>query len=127
VPTNNFTVDPGPCADGGSVFLPGAPVKDAGFLSCSQYDRNDPDWRHPPECSWFESPETPTDEQSGDQLELSAAPVGPGGPTTPLSGPGAGVDAGTATGIAASLAGVALLLLALGRVRRGVLTPLPRS
>ena len=127
VPTTNFTVDPGPCADGGSVFLPGAPVKDAGFLSCSQYDRNDPDWRHPPECSWFESPEKPTDDQSGSDLDLTAAPVAPGGPTTPLSGPGAGVDSGAAAGIAASLAGMALLLLALGRMRRGVLTPLLRS
>ena len=57
--TDNFTLDPPACADGGSVFLPGAVVKDAGFLTCSQYDRNDPDWRHPPACSWFDDPARP--------------------------------------------------------------------
>ena len=44
------------CAAGGSVFLPGAAVKDAGFLSCSQYDRNDPTWRHPPACHLVRRP-----------------------------------------------------------------------
>lgn len=58
--TDNFTVDPPTCAAGGSVFLPGAAVKDAGFLSCSQYDRNDPTWRHPPACTWFDDPAGPT-------------------------------------------------------------------
>ena len=60
-PTDNFVVDPGPCADGGSKLLPGVPAKDAGFLSCSQYDRADPTWRHPPACEWFDSPAKPTD------------------------------------------------------------------
>ncbi|HEX6247895.1 MAG TPA: right-handed parallel beta-helix repeat-containing protein [Nocardioidaceae bacterium] len=73
VPTDNFLVDPGPCDEGGSTFLPGtSAVKDAGFLSCSQYDRNDPTWRHPPACEWFDSPEQPTDEQSGGPLALAA-------------------------------------------------------
>ncbi len=80
-PTNNFTVDPGPCADGGSQVVPGLPAKDAGFLSCSQYDRSDPTWKHPPECTWFDSPEKPTDDGSSTPLELSsgetAAPTGP--------------------------------------------------
>jgi hypothetical protein len=58
--TDNFTVDPPGCDAGGSVFTPGLPVKDAGFLSCSQYDRTDPTWRHPPACSWFDSPGKPT-------------------------------------------------------------------
>lgn len=58
--TDNFVVDPASCADGGSRFLPGAPVKDAGFLTCSQYDRNDPTWRHPPQCEWFDSPARPS-------------------------------------------------------------------
>ncbi len=57
--TDNFTVDPPSCADGGSVFTPGAPVKDAGFLSCSQYDRSDPTWSHPAGCTWFDSPTKP--------------------------------------------------------------------
>ncbi|GAA4370308.1 right-handed parallel beta-helix repeat-containing protein [Nocardioides caricicola] len=63
--TDNFIVDPPACADGGSVFLPGAPVKDAGFLTCSQYDRNDPTWRHPVACSWFDSPARPVAAASG--------------------------------------------------------------
>lgn len=58
--TDNFTVDPPACADGGSVFVPGAFVKDAGFLSCSQYDRSDPTWKHPPGCEWFDSPTDPS-------------------------------------------------------------------
>ncbi|NUR07260.1 MAG: right-handed parallel beta-helix repeat-containing protein, partial [Nocardioidaceae bacterium] len=61
-PTDNFLVDPASCADGGSVQSPGAAVKDAGFLSCSQYDRSDPTFRHPPACSWFDSPSRPTDD-----------------------------------------------------------------
>ncbi len=72
-PTDNFVVDPAACADGGSVFTPGtSAVKDAGFLSCSQYDRNDPTLRHPPECNWFDSPPKPT-ATSGDPF-----PVVPG-------------------------------------------------
>ncbi|MBB6629226.1 right-handed parallel beta-helix repeat-containing protein [Nocardioides sp. KIGAM211] len=59
VQTDNFTVDPPSCADGGSVFTPGAPVKDAGFLSCSQYDRDDPNFSHPEGCNWFDSPTKP--------------------------------------------------------------------
>jgi hypothetical protein len=122
VPTTNFLVDPGPCEDGGSKFVTGMPVKDAGFLSCSQYDRNDEFWRHPPECEWFETPEKPTDEQSGNPLGL-AAPAGPSGPSGPvamLSGPTA------ATTLGASLAGVALMLLVgLGALRRrGLASPL---
>jgi hypothetical protein len=58
--TANFTVPPPSCAEGGSVNTPGAPVKDAGFLSCSQYDRSDPDLRHPPGCEWFEDPVRPS-------------------------------------------------------------------
>ncbi len=106
-PTDNFLVDPGPCEDGGSQFLPGtSAVKDAGFLSCSQYDRNDPTWRHPPECNWFESPEKPTDQAPSGPLEMSAAsaPAGPGGGTMAL---GAG-----------TIVSAALILLGLGGVRR---------
>jgi hypothetical protein len=64
--TDNFTIDPPGCADGGSTYLPGTAVKDAGFLTCSQYDRNDETWRHPVGCTWFDSPARPT-----------AAPAGP--------------------------------------------------
>ncbi|MGH3361059.1 MAG: right-handed parallel beta-helix repeat-containing protein [Nocardioides sp.] len=64
--TDNFLIDPPACADGGSFFTPGAPVKDAGFLSCSQYDRNDPTWRHPPGCEWFDDPANPEESASSD-------------------------------------------------------------
>lgn len=64
-PTTNFTAPPPSCSDGGSVFTPGAPVKDAGFLSCSQYDRNDPDLRHPEGCEWFDDPSRPSDRADG--------------------------------------------------------------
>ncbi len=57
--TDNFTLPPPSCIDGGSLFSPGVPVKDAGFLSCSQYDRSDPALRHPPACEWFDSPSRP--------------------------------------------------------------------
>jgi hypothetical protein len=75
--THNFVVPPAACSDGGSAFTPGAPVKDAGFLSCSQYDRNDPTWRHPPQCEWFDDPARPTDESgaAASGLDLSAAPA----------------------------------------------------
>ncbi len=85
-PTDNFTIDPGPCADGGSQLVPGAPVKDAGFLSCSQYDRNDPTWRHPPECSWFDDPAKPTDDPSSGGLLLSAGAAPAAGADTSLGG-----------------------------------------
>ena len=84
-PTDNFAVAPPSCADGGSQFLPGASaVKDAGFLTCSQYDRNDPFWRHPPECSWFDSPEKPTDDGDTEPLPLSAS-AGPPSDSGPLA------------------------------------------
>lgn len=79
-PTENFTVAPASCAAGGSQFTPGlALVKDAGFLSCSQYDRNDATLRHPPQCNWFESPKKPT-ATSGDPF-----PTLPGLPDLPLA------------------------------------------
>ncbi len=99
--TDNFTVSPPSCADGGSLFTPGAAVKDAGFLSCSQYDRSDPVWRHPPNCQWFDSPSRP------------AAEPGTGLPLPDRVG-------GTSPNM---LAAPAVVLLALagvaGKVRRG--------
>jgi hypothetical protein len=69
--TDNFTVPPAGCDAGGSVFTPGLPVKDAGFLSCSQYDRNDEQLRHPPGCEWFDNPGRP----SAAGARSGAAPV----------------------------------------------------
>jgi hypothetical protein len=57
--TDNFVVPPRPCREGGSVLLPGLPVKDAEFLTCSEYDRADPVFRHPPLCTWFDNPTRP--------------------------------------------------------------------
>ena len=111
VPTDNFVVDPGPCAEGGSQVVPGLPAKDAGFLSCSQYDRDDPTWRHPPGCEWFDTPPKPTDGDSpgaplGTAADPDAASPGAGDPSGPLA-----------------LTGVGLLgALALGPVRRRSLT-----
>ncbi len=76
-PTDNFTIQPPPCAAGGSVRSPGLAVKDAGFLSCSQYDRSDPVFRHPPKCDWFDSPSRPTGESNAQgPLGLRSAPTG---------------------------------------------------
>ena len=78
--TDNFLLDPASCADGGSAFTPGAPVKDAGFLSCSQYDRNDETWRHPVGCEWFDSPSRPAADGStaaGTAAPRSADPSAP--------------------------------------------------
>lgn len=66
--TNNFAIDPGPCSAGGSKLLPGLFVKDAGFLTCSQYNRADPQWRHPIACNWFDSPTKPTNAGSSGPL-----------------------------------------------------------
>jgi hypothetical protein len=114
-PTDNFAVDPPSCADGGSQFLPGtSAVKDAGFLSCSQYDRSDPFWRHPPECSWFESPEKPNEESESNPLPVGAAAGPPAGP-----GP-MGADTATLS------IGVALLL-GLGLIARRTTAPPSRG
>ena len=109
--TNNFTVQPASCADGGSQFTPGASVKDAGFLSCSQYDRNDDVMSDPPNCNWFVSPPKPT-KTSGDPFP---------GPVTPaaLAGKAAGPSDGLALlGVVPLLGlGAALRLRRRGRVR----------
>ncbi|MGZ4494223.1 MAG: right-handed parallel beta-helix repeat-containing protein [Nocardioides sp.] len=77
-PTDNFTVPPPSCADGGSVLTPGLTVKDAGFLSCAEYDRSDPTFKHPPGCTWFNSPSKPTGRpSSGLPALMSEAPVAP--------------------------------------------------
>ena len=57
--TDNFTVPPPSCDQGGSIFQPGDTTKDSGFLSCSQYDRTDPTFKHPAGCDWFDSPSKP--------------------------------------------------------------------
>ena len=101
--TDNFVVDPPSCAEGGSVFTPGAAaVKDAGFLSCSQYDRNDPALRHPPGCEWFDSPSKPAADGST-TLDSSAAAASNG------SGGGVGPVGLTLSGAGAMTLGMLLL------------------
>jgi hypothetical protein len=116
-PTNNFTVDPGPCAEGGSTFLPGtSAVKDSGFLSCSQYDRSDPVWHHPPGCTWFDSPTKPGEEPASGPLPLTAANASSIGPADATVAPN-----GFTGGNLAAVGLGALTLLALARVGRGSL------
>ena len=62
--TNNFVLNPGSCSGGGSKLLPGLIVKDAGFLTCSQFNREDPLWKRPPLCTWFNDPKQPTDKRT---------------------------------------------------------------
>jgi hypothetical protein len=72
---DNFVIPPASCKAGGSVFLPGLFAKDAGFLTCSQYDRANPLWQHPPACDWFDSPTKP-----GHRVAESAAEPATVGP-----------------------------------------------
>ncbi len=103
---DNFVLSPRSCAAGGSQFLPGLFVKDAGFLSCSQYDRADPILRHPPACDWFVSPSRPGAAHTGraDAPAVHDAQTHPG--VVPLLG----------------MTGGLALVLGAGRLRR-----LPRS
>lgn len=110
-PTHNFVVEPAGCAEGGSTFSPGAFVKDAGFLSCSQYDRADPTFRHPPRCNWFDSPAKPTD-TSGDPF-----PVGRTTSAGALTTAGADVASASFSGALTMLA-MLPLLPALGMAAR---------
>ena len=88
-PTHNFAPNAGDPLDcpGGSVDNPTGFVKDAGFISCSQYDRNDPELRHPPECNWFDTPRKPTDDYEGDPM----APDAPAAASAPASSDGLGI------------------------------------
>lgn len=58
VPTTNATLGAPTCSSGGSQFTPGMTVKDAGFVTCTQYNRD-----HPPGCTWFDSPKSPPGRQ----------------------------------------------------------------
>lgn len=96
---DNFIL-PLSCTDGGSVFLPGAPVKDAGFLTCSEYDRADPVLRHPPACEWFDSPTKPAANRAASDV------------------PAADVDAAAVGAPLFAATGGLILLFGLGRKRR---------
>ncbi len=106
VQDDNFVLPPAACAAGGSVFLPGLAVKDAGFLSCSEYDRADPILRHPPACDWFDSPSRPSSARTTNAVTAASS----------SEARAAGVAAGGAPLLVA--AGGLVLLLGLGRRRR---------
>jgi len=88
--TDNFVVPPGSCKSGGSILLPGLPVKDADFLTCSEYDRADPIFRHPPLCSWLNNPSRPKATVAGSAAPASDADSdsdgAPAGPLLALTG-----------------------------------------
>lgn len=119
--TNNFINPMTDCPDGNPPPPPGGMIKDAGFLSCSQYDRNDPEFRDPPECNWFETPPKPTD-SSGDPFPVVTAASA----TESVSTMGT-------SGAPVALAGLLLLTLALlpsrvsGRLLRAVGGPRRRT
>ncbi|MGH3735485.1 MAG: right-handed parallel beta-helix repeat-containing protein [Micromonosporaceae bacterium] len=92
LPTSNATLPRPSCETGGSVFTPGMPVKDAGFLGCTQYNRDDPTWRRPPACDWVDSPSRPAAYQ-------------PAGSSTPLP------PVGASDALTLALLAVASLLL----------------
>ncbi|HEV2755041.1 MAG TPA: right-handed parallel beta-helix repeat-containing protein [Actinomycetota bacterium] len=47
------------CADGGSLPVPNNPYKTSQLAPCAVYDRNDPELRDPPGCTFFDTPEEP--------------------------------------------------------------------
>lgn len=99
-PTDNFVLKPRSCGNGGSWFTPGLVVKDAGFLTCNEYDRSDPTFRHPPLCQWFANPTPP-----------NAATVLPSSPSAQ------GADGDGPTGALLGVVGALTLIVGL-RVRR---------
>ena len=68
--THNFAPNAGDPLDcpAGSVDNPAGDVKLSGFVTCAAYDRNDPQYRNPPECNWFDSPPKPTNDYQGDPM-----------------------------------------------------------
>ena len=47
------------CADGGSLPVPNNPYKSGQLAPCAVYDRDDPHFRDPPGCTFFDTPEEP--------------------------------------------------------------------
>jgi hypothetical protein len=47
------------CDSGGSALNPFNPVKQAPLVPCATYDRDDPLFRDPPGCGWFQTPDKP--------------------------------------------------------------------
>ena len=85
-PTDNFVLPPRSCKAGGSYLLPGLIVKDAGFLTCSEYDRTDPTFRHPPLCQWFDNPTKPRPGAAPSAAPEASDSDGPTGPLLAVVG-----------------------------------------
>lgn len=103
------------CDAGGSLLTPGLlPVQGAGFLGCTQYNRDDPDLRTPPDCDWFDSPTEPAGRQASLSTDNSTdtTPATPSASSSPLAAVvrGAGTLATTGGGAALAVLGFALLL-----------------
>jgi hypothetical protein len=47
------------CASGGSAPIPNNPFKSGQIAACATYDRSDPQFRDPPGCDFFDTPEEP--------------------------------------------------------------------
>lgn len=47
------------CESGGSIGLPNNPYKTGSIATCALYDRDDPIFRDPPGCPFFDTPEEP--------------------------------------------------------------------
>ena len=69
---------PRSCESAARCCLPGLPVKDAGFLTCNQYDRADPILRHPPAVHWFDSPTRPSGSRSAREHHRRSGPEADG-------------------------------------------------
>lgn len=112
------------CTSGGSQLVPGtSAVKFTGFLSCSQYNRNDTYFNNPPACDWFVTPPKPTGTAAA---PVSAGPGAGGGTVPPPAAGGSGTSdpqagavraaqgrtlaaTGLGTGVAIALGGLGLL------------------
>jgi hypothetical protein len=47
------------CDSGGSLLIPNNPYKSSQLVACALYDRDDPFFRDPPGCDFFDTPEEP--------------------------------------------------------------------
>ncbi|MDQ6650081.1 MAG: right-handed parallel beta-helix repeat-containing protein [Actinomycetota bacterium] len=115
-PTSNALGGLPTCASP-SVFSPGTiAVKDAGFADCTQYNKNDPILRHPPKCSWFDSPTKPSGDGGGGTSTTAGGSGGASGQSSGQNAAGQGATRADATSGALATTGMGAGLAALGAV-----------